>query len=438
MVGEGEMRPDDGIHWGLLAGIHVAAVVFVAVLVAAVLALAVYHWWRYRLYKRARLIPDSPYSTPPSTPAKGPGARTSTLTLTEVISLKSLVLRPKVVVSRPLRRCGSSASYSALETEQPQMEPQHSLPNLLFLTRRVTTPVMLRRSSSQLGRLLRKGSGTFKRKKRRFSSMDELETRCISPIHETQPEDDGDPGKEVQVQARETEKNGEEASVKYREHRKSMLSQEATVRDPRLTPKLAKDRMNLERARRSAISRSTSIATMRAASSVSEMSFNGTDTEMEYDYYDYDMDNALAVPGSFFGMDPLLLAWAPSFLSMPGDTTPVDEGIPLNVLNHTETTPAREEPVRPSDIPLSHLNIPLIQSSENQQSIQGSVKSDETNDQSEAQGDDSVVEISLVDPTTTEDDNDRTPTTHSSSSKILNLDDIQFADDSDDDGEDAL
>nr|XP_053653788.1 uncharacterized protein LOC128703212 [Cherax quadricarinatus] len=430
-------------RWGLLQGMHIAAVVFVAALMAAVVVLAVYHCGRYRLYKRARLLPESPYATPPSTPSKDPTDASSTLTLTEVISLKSLVPRPKLPVSLPLTRRGRSASYSPLECEQRHKAPQHSLPNSPFLTRRVSTPSTIRRSSSHLGRLLRRGSGTFKRKKRRFASVDELETRCISPIHETQREDDGESGKEDQVE--DTNIKGEENSSKYREYRKSVLTEE-TTRDARLLPKLVKEKMNLERVRRSALSRSTSNATMRGSSSVSDVSVNGTDTEMEYDYYDYDMDNASAVPGSLFGMDPLVLAWAPSFFLSSSDNSPTDQGIPLNMLSLSEATPTAtptaEEAPRPNALPLQHLNIPHVDSPPKTYSMQTSIKSDEANDGSELQDTISFthngVKYNGHHHDDNDDDDDVTPTTHSSSSKILNLDDIQFADESEEEEEEEV
>ncbi|XP_045585383.2 uncharacterized protein gogo isoform X2 [Procambarus clarkii] len=430
-VGAGEAGPQ-GTFWGLLQGMHVAAVMFVVVLMVAVVVLAIYHWRRYRLYKRARLIPESPYSSLPGTPSKDRSDAASTLTLTEVISLKSLVLRPKLPKSLPLTRRRRSVSYSPLEREHHHEASQHSLPNSPFLTRRVSTPSTIRRSSSHLGRLLRRGSGTFKRRKRRFASVDELETRCISPIREMQREDEGDSGKEGQVEDTNT---GEENSAKYREHRKSVLS-EKTPMDPRSFPKLAKEKMNLERVRRSALSRSTSSATMRGASSVSDMSVNGTDTEMEYDYYDYDMDNASAIPGSLFGMDPLVLAWAPPFFLGPDDISPSDEGIPLNMLGLSEATPTAEEPPRPSVLSLQHLNIPRPESSPNTNSLQRSEKSDDSNDHSEMHDNKRIVLNGVKDASQEDDDDDLTPTTQSS--KILNLDDIQFADDSDCEEENAL
>ncbi|XP_050710530.1 uncharacterized protein LOC126995213 [Eriocheir sinensis] len=418
---------------GLLEGMHVAAVVFVALLVVAVVVLAAIHWRHYRLYQRARLVPDSPFATPPDSPSKATTTAAgttvaSTLTLSEVISLKSLVLRPCLPVSLPLRRRGAAAAHSPQDTEPLCSTARHSLPNSPFLTRRDATPSTLRRSSSQMSRLLRRGSGPFRRKRRRFASVDELETRCISPIREIQREDEAEGGKEALARREDDEE-------KYRERCKSLVRRD----EPRLTPKLAKERLNLERARRAVLSRSTSAATVRPASSVSDVSsVNGTDTEMEYDYYDYDMDNASAVPGSLFGMDPLLLAWMPPFFTGPDGLTPTSDAIPLEMISLPEVLPSPAEapqapprpaeapqaPPRPTVLPLPHLNIPINTSPPRDPPMQTSLMSEEANDRVELQPEEEH------DSPAAPFDEDSTPTANTCS-KILNLDDIQFADDSD-------
>ncbi|PNF30742.1 hypothetical protein B7P43_G06106, partial [Cryptotermes secundus] len=49
------------------------------------------------------------------------------------------------------------------------------------------------------------------------------------------------------------------------------------------------------------------------ASGCSELSLAAGDTDLELDYYDYNVSNAGAVPGSFLGMDPQYLVWIPPF-----------------------------------------------------------------------------------------------------------------------------
>jgi hypothetical protein len=49
------------------------------------------------------------------------------------------------------------------------------------------------------------------------------------------------------------------------------------------------------------------------AGGCSELSLAAGDTDLEMDYYDYNVSNAGAVPGSFLGMDPQYLIWIPPF-----------------------------------------------------------------------------------------------------------------------------
>ncbi|XP_066582387.1 uncharacterized protein gogo [Prorops nasuta] len=47
----------------------------------------------------------------------------------------------------------------------------------------------------------------------------------------------------------------------------------------------------------------------------SEFSLSNPEVDLELDYYDYNVANASAVPGSYLGMDPAFLVWIPPFLS---------------------------------------------------------------------------------------------------------------------------
>lgn len=68
-----------------------------------------------------------------------------------------------------------------------------------------------------------------------------------------------------------------------------------------INPKESKDRRNRERL-------------LRAAGPGGGSDFSlGPDTEMELDYYDYNVHNACAAPGSLLGMDPAYLLWIPPF-----------------------------------------------------------------------------------------------------------------------------
>lgn len=52
----------------------------------------------------------------------------------------------------------------------------------------------------------------------------------------------------------------------------------------------------------------------------SEFSLTNPDSELELDYYDYNVANASAVPGSYLGMDPAFLVWIPPIEDLHLDT----------------------------------------------------------------------------------------------------------------------
>ena len=58
----------------------------------------------------------------------------------------------------------------------------------------------------------------------------------------------------------------------------------------------------------------------------SEFSLAGPETDLEIDYYDYNVVNAGAAPGSFLGMDPAFLVWIPP-LDETGEILPEETDI---------------------------------------------------------------------------------------------------------------
>lgn len=70
----------------------------------------------------------------------------------------------------------------------------------------------------------------------------------------------------------------------------------------------------------------------------SEFSLTNPETDMELDYYDYNVANAGAVPGSYLGMDPAFLLWIPP-LSMSEDSQGPSADCP-DCFQGTTTSPA--------------------------------------------------------------------------------------------------
>lgn len=72
----------------------------------------------------------------------------------------------------------------------------------------------------------------------------------------------------------------------------------------------------------------------------SEYSLTGNDTDLEMDYYDYNVSNNTAVPGSFLGMDPAFCVWIPPFA--PGRWDDDDEDDQLIGFSDAEETELKE------------------------------------------------------------------------------------------------
>ena len=63
----------------------------------------------------------------------------------------------------------------------------------------------------------------------------------------------------------------------------------------------------------------------------SDFSIYGVDNDLEMDYYDYNVVNSAATPGSFLGMDPSYLIWIPP---IDADVDDENEIIHLDNLDH--------------------------------------------------------------------------------------------------------
>ncbi|XP_033360315.1 uncharacterized protein LOC117239110 isoform X2 [Bombus vosnesenskii] len=76
----------------------------------------------------------------------------------------------------------------------------------------------------------------------------------------------------------------------------------------------------------------------------SEFSLTNPDSELELDYYDYNVANASAVPGSYLGMDPAFLVWIPPIEDLHLDTEDLLLGSKRNSILALETEGAALTP----------------------------------------------------------------------------------------------
>lgn len=69
----------------------------------------------------------------------------------------------------------------------------------------------------------------------------------------------------------------------------------------------------------------------------------GTQEDFELDYYDYNVTNAGAAPGSYLGMDPAYLIWIPPFDDVPDSPERDEDKTPEPIQEPDETQPLYEE-----------------------------------------------------------------------------------------------
>lgn len=89
----------------------------------------------------------------------------------------------------------------------------------------------------------------------------------------------------------------------------------------------------------------------------SEFSIAGNDVDLEMDYYDYNVINAGAAPGSYLGMDPAFLVWIPP-LDETGEILPKEHG-PASAKGSPEQE-ALLPKLRSSSISESNKSTPLL------------------------------------------------------------------------------
>ncbi|XP_069681082.1 uncharacterized protein gogo [Periplaneta americana] len=257
---------------------HALAAVFVGVVLLVSALLAAQSLFRYRKYQLA-VSRDSDLGSAPSR---------STL-LSEVISLRRLRSGGRATVHTRLRdddedddeeeeeedesepeyeviEGGGSTGRHQEQQQQPAAEPpSEGAPNASLPSTPRVSPAPLRRST------------TF-----------EQETPPPPPQNHRSPPEKRRPG------SRRKRLNSALSTAPS-----SVVSSASVTTLNNGSAKERKERRNLERL---------------LAGGASELSLAGGDTtDLELDYYDYNVSNAGAVPGSFLGMDPQYLVWIPPF-----------------------------------------------------------------------------------------------------------------------------
>ena len=311
--------------------INISAIIFlVAILTLIVIIVGVYRL-QYRVYKKNKLetksLCDSLGSSTDLSDYHPPMRFASLHTIAEVLSLASL----------PFNRRENSSNYTQLSDRN--CVPLRSKPGWISMP---SSPFTGRSPSSGAppSFMRKKKRNNRLEKNRRSASCNELESKFIFPIQEevmtssisetelsSSKEDSGNESLKL------SKKKSKAAIIKKPQNNKGNFAQIKKVKN--LSPNVLKNSTNDKNGqhlrakhrmkfniRRPSIKDNGSPLTLPRmlsksnvlASSASELSTAGAD--LEFDYYDYDMENASAVPGSLFGLDPTLMPWLPSILNI--------------------------------------------------------------------------------------------------------------------------
>ncbi|XP_059469430.1 uncharacterized protein LOC132193076 isoform X2 [Neocloeon triangulifer] len=303
---------------------HLVAVVFMAVVVLMSCLLLVQYVVRYHKYQRtAGAEPISPcHSIGGSI-----GRFTSSTTLSEIISLRHFgggrrgtkherlkeekvleIKAPKAALEEDDEVCGSIESLpEKYEEDCHEKENENS-----DSERKPLTPKVHRKPHYSPN------------KKRKAKQKLRLQKSNISPVKEDTPKiktESPNSSESVHITVQRTPPVAK-ASKEKQNRAKCLLQKKGGVARPTLLPSHAR--------------------VLQAGSS--EFSLTGTESEMEMDYYDYNVQNASAVPGSYLGMDPAYLVWIPP--ATPTGSVEGDDDVTVVFNNKDEGITASGEVVK--------------------------------------------------------------------------------------------
>ncbi|KAF2357015.1 Thrombospondin type-1 (TSP1) repeat [Trinorchestia longiramus] len=302
------------------------ALFFIVLILCFIVMFVVAFCVQYRLYRHSKMDTDSlRYSIGSSCDLDidtSPNRFVSLLTIAEVLSMASF----------NFNRRDNPGNYT-------QLTDRNCVP-----LRSKRSGCMSMPSSPFCGRapLLRPKNLRECESKRRSASCEELESRFIFPIKEENvmttsvseiemssscKEDSGNDsptkistkrsGKKSVIKKPHTIKGSFACVTRVKNLTVSMLPKSNPNENDAFTKRMVRRKLSLKQSacgnKQSPTTKISSVTNIHS-SSTSELSVNGAD--LEFDYYDYNMENASAVPGSLFGLDPTLMPWLPSILNI--------------------------------------------------------------------------------------------------------------------------
>nr|XP_023026776.1 uncharacterized protein LOC111514755 [Leptinotarsa decemlineata] len=292
-----------------LTAVHIAAIFFLSGLLIATALLGAQYIFRYRKYHVARAEDQDSLADPSGSNSSLPMATRTTSSatlLSEVISLTRL--RPHIrtrnrhIRLRESMDCESARSDN--EVTLAKEEESLSLGSTTTLTQQAASPSTSHKdheteevtSSSSLPTSPHSADHPTLRRSSTMTSEKDKSTE------KDRPDTTKEATRRLSNVSNFTLTNGCYSSAA------SMISR-ATIRSTNAKEK--KEKRNREK--------------LLAGPGGSEFSIANQDLDLELDYYDYNVVNAGAAPGSYLGMDPAFLVWIPP-LDESGEILPDDKG----------------------------------------------------------------------------------------------------------------
>ncbi|KAL1506427.1 hypothetical protein ABEB36_005798 [Hypothenemus hampei] len=281
-----------------LTAVHIATIFFLSGLIIATIFLGIQYAFKYRKYQVAQLEDqDSLAASSINLPMLPTRAASSSTLLSEVISLTKL--RPLSIKSRRKNHIRLRESLDGDHIEKVSLETENltTAGSTNTLVAEGVNPVVTL-ANPESDDLTPTSSVPTSPEWRAVSGSSILSEKDLST-----EKDITSPGScSSRTVSNTTLTNGRYSSVA------SMVST-ATIRST--NAKATKDKKNREK--------------LLAGPTGSEFSIAGQESDLEIDYYDYNVVNAGAAPGSYLGMDPAFLVWIPP-LDETGEILPNEEG----------------------------------------------------------------------------------------------------------------
>ncbi|XP_068909443.1 uncharacterized protein gogo isoform X3 [Tenebrio molitor] len=285
-----------------LTAVHIAATLFLSGLLIATALLGAQYLFRYRKYHIAQAEDQDSLADPTASCASislKTRASSSATLLSEVISLTRL--RPHMKPRNKHSRLRESMDCEQEEEEHEvtlAKEESLSLSSTTTLTQQETLTTALPQTASEMEEVACSLPGSpqnyEQRTLRRSSTL-------TSDKDKTSEKDDI---KSTSSKISRRLSNGFYSPA-------SSLTSTATIRST--NAKETKEKRNREKL-------------LAGPAAGSDFSIVGPDTDLELDYYDYNVVNAGAAPGSYLGMDPAFLVWIPP-LDEDGEILPSEEDL---------------------------------------------------------------------------------------------------------------